>query len=81
MSMEAPRYLKLSSTLLVTSAAQFADGISIVRGHGELTAIRLTAPWLGQHSEEIVRGLGYADKEVARMFESGVIFDADREPR
>ena len=52
-----------------------------IKSTGELTAVRLTAPWLGQHSEEVVRGLGYADEEVARMFESGVIFDRYRQSR
>ena len=52
-----------------------------IKSSGELTAVRRTAPWLGQHSEEIVRSLGYADEEVARMFKSGVIFDRYREPR
>ena len=51
-----------------------------IKSSGELTAVRRTAPWLGQHSEEIVRSLGYADEEVARLFESGVIYDRYREP-
>ncbi|MDB5945706.1 MAG: subunit BbsF of succinyl-CoA:(R)-benzylsuccinate CoA-transferase [Ramlibacter sp.] len=52
-----------------------------IKSTGDLTAVRLTAPWLGQHSEEVVRGLGYSDDEVARMFQAGVIFDRYREPR
>ncbi len=52
-----------------------------IKSTGDLTAVRLTAPWLGQHSEEVVRSLGYGDDEVARMFEAGVIFDRYREPR
>jgi crotonobetainyl-CoA:carnitine CoA-transferase CaiB-like acyl-CoA transferase len=50
-----------------------------IKSTGELTAVRLTAPWLGQHSEEVVRGLGYSDADVAALFESGVIFDRYRE--
>ena len=49
-----------------------------IKSTGDLTAVRLTAPWHGQHSEEVVRGLGYSGEDVARLFESGVIFDRYR---
>ncbi len=51
-----------------------------IKSTGELTAVRKAAPWLGQHSEEVVRSLGYADGDVASLFEAGVIFDRYREP-
>jgi crotonobetainyl-CoA:carnitine CoA-transferase CaiB-like acyl-CoA transferase len=35
-----------------------------IKSTGELTAIRRAAPWLGQHSEEVLRGMGYGDAEV-----------------
>ena len=51
----------------------------LIKSTGELTAVRLTAPWHGQHSDEVVRGLGYSGEDVARLFEAGVIFDRYRE--
>ena len=51
-----------------------------IKSTGELTAVRLTAPWLGQHSGEVVRTLGYCDSDVAALFEAGVIFDRYRDP-
>ena len=51
-----------------------------IKSTGELTAVRLTAPWLGQHSAEVVRTLGYSDSDVAALFEAGVIFDRYRDP-
>lgn len=51
-----------------------------IKSTGELTAVRKAAPWLGQHSEEVVRGLGYGEAEVASLFEAGVILDRYREP-
>jgi crotonobetainyl-CoA:carnitine CoA-transferase CaiB-like acyl-CoA transferase len=51
-----------------------------IKSTGELTAIRRAAPWLGQHSEEVLRGMGYADAEVKALFADGVVFDSDRAP-
>ena len=50
-----------------------------VKSTGELTAIRKPAPWLGQHSDESVRSLGYGDKEIDALFAEGVIYDRLRE--
>ena len=36
-----------------------------VKSTGELTTIRHAAPWLGQHSEEVLREIGYAPEDVA----------------
>jgi crotonobetainyl-CoA:carnitine CoA-transferase CaiB-like acyl-CoA transferase len=36
-------------------------------------ALRRPAPALGQHNREILRGLGCADEEIARLAEAGVI--------
>ena len=49
-----------------------------IKSSGELTAIRQAAPWLGQHSEAVVRSLGYGDQEIAALFKAGVIFDRYR---
>ena len=35
-------------------------------------------PVLGQHSEEILRELGYPDEEVGRLFEDGVLWTRER---
>ncbi len=49
-----------------------------IKSTGELTAIRRAAPWLGQHSEEVLRGMGYGAAEVKSLFADGVVFDKDR---
>ena len=49
-----------------------------VKSTGELTQIRRPAPWLGQHSAEVLREIGYGDAEVCAMFEQQVVFDRDR---
>jgi crotonobetainyl-CoA:carnitine CoA-transferase CaiB-like acyl-CoA transferase len=50
-----------------------------VKSTGELTAIRQPAPWLGQHSGETLRGVGYSDGDIDALFEGGVIYDKYRE--
>jgi crotonobetainyl-CoA:carnitine CoA-transferase CaiB-like acyl-CoA transferase len=49
-----------------------------LKSTGDLTAIRAPAPWLGQHSEEILRGMGYAPGEIDTLFQDGVTYDSDR---
>lgn len=49
-----------------------------IKSSGELTSIRTAAPWLGQHSEQVVRSLGYGDADVAALFDAGVIHDRCR---
>ena len=49
-----------------------------IKSTGDLTAIRRAAPWLGQHSEEVLRGMGYGAAEVKALFADGVVFDKDR---
>jgi len=51
---------------------------SPVKSSGELVSIRRAAPWLGQHSEEIVRSLGIAEDEVKSLFDEAIIFDRQR---
>jgi len=46
-----------------------------LKSTGELTEIRRPAPWLGQHSAEILRAIGYPDAEIGAMFADGVIYD------
>ena len=46
-----------------------------IKSTGELTAIRKPAPWLGQHSAEVLRALGYAQAEIDALFAGGVVYD------
>lgn len=49
-----------------------------LKSSGELTAIRKPAPWLGQHSAEVLRGLGYAESDLERLFAERVVYDRYR---
>ena len=49
-----------------------------IKSSGELTAIRLPAPWLGQHSAEVLRTLGYDGADLDTLFADGVVFDRYR---
>ena len=49
-----------------------------IKSTGELTAIRKPAPWLGQHSAEVLRDLGCAGADIDALFESGVVYDKFR---
>jgi len=50
-----------------------------IKSSAELTEIRKPAPWLGQHSEQALRGLGVSDAEIRTLFSEGVIYDRLRE--
>ena len=47
-----------------------------IKSTGDLTAIRAPAPWLGQHSREVLRDIGYGAAEIAELFKDQVVFDA-----
>jgi crotonobetainyl-CoA:carnitine CoA-transferase CaiB-like acyl-CoA transferase len=49
-----------------------------VKSSGELAAVRRPAPWLGQHSAELLRESGCTDAEVETLFGAGVIYDKYR---
>jgi crotonobetainyl-CoA:carnitine CoA-transferase CaiB-like acyl-CoA transferase len=49
-----------------------------LKSSGDLTAIRKPAPWLGQHSAEVLRGLGYSQDEIDRLFAERVVYDRYR---
>ena len=46
-----------------------------LKSSGDLTAIRKPAPWLGQHSEEVLRDIGYGPGEIATLFADRVVYD------
>lgn len=39
-------------------------------------SVRRAAPWLGQHSAEVLREFGVDDETITELFEQGVLFDA-----
>jgi crotonobetainyl-CoA:carnitine CoA-transferase CaiB-like acyl-CoA transferase len=46
-----------------------------VKASAELARSRTPAPWLGQHSAEVMRSLGYSDKDIDALFSEGVIYN------
>jgi crotonobetainyl-CoA:carnitine CoA-transferase CaiB-like acyl-CoA transferase len=50
-----------------------------LKSTGDLTAIRKPAPWLGQHSAEVLRDLGYEDRQIESLFAQSVVYDRYRQ--
>ena len=50
-----------------------------VKASAELARSRTPAPWLGQHSAEVLGSLGYTDAQIASLFADGVTYDRNRE--
>jgi crotonobetainyl-CoA:carnitine CoA-transferase CaiB-like acyl-CoA transferase len=50
-----------------------------VKASAELARSRTPAPWLGQHSAEVLKALGYTDAQAASLFAEGVVYDRHRE--
>jgi crotonobetainyl-CoA:carnitine CoA-transferase CaiB-like acyl-CoA transferase len=50
-----------------------------LKSSSDLTAIRKPAPWLGQHSEAVLRDIGYSPGDIAELFDSGVVYDRYRD--
>jgi crotonobetainyl-CoA:carnitine CoA-transferase CaiB-like acyl-CoA transferase len=50
-----------------------------VKSTGELLSIRQPAPWLGQHTDEVLRTLGYDDKYIDALHAEGVLYDKYRD--
>ena len=49
-----------------------------VKSTGELLEIREPAPWLGQHTEAVLKEIGYSDDELGAMWSDGVLYDKYR---
>lgn len=52
---------------------------SPVKSSGEFTRFRTAAPWLGQHSGDVLKNLGYTDEQVAALHAQGIVYDRYRE--
>ena len=50
-----------------------------VKASVELARSRLPAPWLGQHSAEILERLGHSEADITSLFADGVVFDQNRQ--
>ena len=48
---------------------------SPVKTSAEFTKTRMPAPWLGQHSDEVLKSIGYQDEQIAALHAQGVIYD------
>ena len=46
-----------------------------IKSSGELNSIRMPAPWLGQHSTEVLLQLEYSTDQIQALFAQGAIFD------
>lgn len=44
-------------------------------------AVRSPAPWIGQHTSEVLREIGMTDEEIEALYDSGAAFDAHPELR
>jgi len=54
-----------------------AMGIPI-KSTSELLAIREPAPWLGQHTSDVLKSVGYDESTVERLYAEGVLYDKYR---
>jgi crotonobetainyl-CoA:carnitine CoA-transferase CaiB-like acyl-CoA transferase len=50
-----------------------------VKTSGELARSRAPAPWLGQHSAEVLKALGFGSGDIEALFAAGVVYDRHRE--
>jgi crotonobetainyl-CoA:carnitine CoA-transferase CaiB-like acyl-CoA transferase len=49
-----------------------------VKASSELARSRAPAPWLGQHTGEILKNLGYDDVQIGAMFADNIAYDQQR---
>jgi crotonobetainyl-CoA:carnitine CoA-transferase CaiB-like acyl-CoA transferase len=46
-----------------------------VKSTGDLLAIREPAPWLGQHTDEVLKAIGYGERDLQTLHADGVLYD------
>jgi crotonobetainyl-CoA:carnitine CoA-transferase CaiB-like acyl-CoA transferase len=46
-----------------------------LKSSGELNTIRMPAPWLGQHTKEVLLQLAYPLDQIEALFAQGAAFD------
>jgi crotonobetainyl-CoA:carnitine CoA-transferase CaiB-like acyl-CoA transferase len=46
-----------------------------IKSSGDLNSIRMPAPWLGQHSTEVLLQLEYSNDQIQALFAQGAVFD------
>jgi crotonobetainyl-CoA:carnitine CoA-transferase CaiB-like acyl-CoA transferase len=51
---------------------------SPVKASGEFTRTPVPAPWLGQHSDEVLKDLGMSEDQIAALHAQGVVYDKYR---
>ncbi len=44
-------------------------------------SVRRPAPWIGQHTSEVLHEAGLSHEDIERLYEAGVAFDAHPELR
>ena len=49
-----------------------------VKASAEFQSIRTPAPWLGQHSAEVLRRAGYSEAQIEELFAKQVVYDKYR---
>ncbi|CAN1544506.1 CaiB Predicted acyl-CoA transferases/carnitine dehydratase [Burkholderiaceae bacterium] len=52
---------------------------SPVKSSGEFTKIRLPAPWLGQHTADVLNSVGLSEAEISALFDQNVVYDQYRD--
>jgi crotonobetainyl-CoA:carnitine CoA-transferase CaiB-like acyl-CoA transferase len=50
-----------------------------VKSTGELLEIRQPAPWLGQHTNEVLNEMGYKAADIEMLYSEGVLYDKYRD--
>jgi crotonobetainyl-CoA:carnitine CoA-transferase CaiB-like acyl-CoA transferase len=50
-----------------------------VKSTGELLEIRKPAPWLGQHTNEVLNEMGYNTADIEMLYSEGVLYDKYRD--
>lgn len=68
----------MSDPRFATDAARLENVDALEREIEAVFAAAPTAPWLGQHSAEVLRATGCSQAEVDALFADRVVYDGDR---